>query len=67
MTEGRVGHGLIKLKSIIYAFGGWVDTAEKYDLTNDTWTRIDNEIPESIDFVHWVYHLGFIYIAHYDN
>ena len=41
MKEGRWLHGLIKLDSLIYVFGGVkVKTAEKYNLCNDTWTKI---------------------------
>ena len=42
MNEGRHCHGLINLKSTIYVFGGNVYTAEKYEITSDTWTMIEN-------------------------
>ena len=47
MNEGRLKHGLIKLSSLIYIFGGLgSDTAEIHDLTTDTWTMINNKLPE---------------------
>ena len=49
MNEGRHSHGLIKINSLIYVFGGVNDTAEKYDLNNDTWTMIDEKLPYWIE------------------
>ena len=49
MNEGRHSHGLIKINSLIYVFGGNVNTAEKYDLNNDTWTLIDEKLPDFIE------------------
>ena len=51
MNESRRSQGLIKLKSMIYVFGGWVDTAENYDINTDTWTLIDNTLPQAIRLV----------------
>ena len=51
MNYKRGCHGLIKPKFFIYVFGGSGDTAEKYDLTTDSWTIIDNRLPEVISFV----------------
>ena len=52
MNIGRGSHGLIKLNSLIYVFGGLDgaagETAENYDLATDTWTMIDNRIPVKI-------------------
>ena len=48
MNEGREGHGLIKLNSVIYVFGGRCVTAEKYDLMTDTWNMIDNKLPMAL-------------------
>ena len=46
MNEGRSLHGLVKVNSIIYVFGGEErDTAEEYDLDYDTWNMIDNTLP----------------------
>ena len=45
MNTSRTMHGLIKRHSLIYVFGGNGDTAEKYDLSTDTWSLIENKIP----------------------
>ena len=49
--EGRQQHGLIKLNSLIYVFGGLTDTAETYDLSTDTWNMIDDKLPQEFCMV----------------
>ena len=55
MNYARGEHGLIKLNAMIYVFGGGVrqlQIAEMYDLDIDTWTVINNKLPEKMVRVH---------------
>ena len=57
MNEGRHAHALIRLNDLVYVFAGYQsNTAEKYDLINNTWTMIESKLPEEILVVNCAYH-----------
>ena len=71
MNEGRFNHGLIKQGSRIYAFAGnWPGPAKRceyHDLVNDTWTNIQNELPDGMTKVICTFHQSLIYLASADR
>ena len=72
MNLGRHAHGLVKLDSLVYVFGGYTpqgidNSGERYNLKSGTWEKLPASLSEGISYVNCAIHKNAIYMSSIEN